>query len=167
MPLTADVVDLGENARSFLKQHFVEFLETKHSLKVKRKLSHKIADERLKPVEAFEVDIKDKLSNAAHEILHAIDKLHESKRARVAVEMKNFLRYAKANLDEAGKDIEAAERVYYALQTYCGRVEQNSTVLGHELRYVQDELFSKIEQLRAFQRTLLEKTTVLINQVAT
>jgi|GEM_PF-6491567 len=165
MVLTADVLGLSENARGYLKQHFVEFLETKHFLKVKRKLQHKIADERLKPVEAFEVDIKDKLSNAAHEILHAIDKLHESKRARAAVELRNFLRYAKANLEEADKDIEAAEHSFRGLETYCARVEQNSTVLGHELRSVQDELYSKIEQLRAFQRTLLEKTTVLINSV--
>ena len=65
-------------------------------------------------------------------------------------------------MEEAGKDIEAAETAYKSLSLYSSRLEVWSPVLAHEIRPVTDVLFEKLEQLRAFQRSLYSKVLTLL-----
>ena len=162
MVVNQELLSLSQVTKNYLRNHFVEFLETKHSQKTLKKTRHAAAEKHLKPVEAFEYEIKHRLSNAAHEVLHAITRIEESKKAKSAADLKDFLRYARTSLEEADRELDAAESLNNSLSTYEQRVSESSTVLGHEVRPIMDDLFAKTEQLRALQRALSSKISSLL-----
>src|SRR3989344_366764 len=96
-----DLAGLSHSTKAYLKEHLVDFLEDKHSLRVSSKLNHSGAKKRLKPVETFEYEIKHLMSAAAHEILLALDRLKDVGKARTTADKKAVLRYARTNLEEA------------------------------------------------------------------
>lgn len=153
-------------AKQFLDGHLVDFLELKHTNAVGKKLGNDAATDALKPVESFEMEVKNKMSNAAHEMLQAINRIEDSMRQNSNLDVADFLRYARTNLEEAEREITAAEHAYKALETYHKRIEKASVVMGKELENLMATLFSKLEELKSFQKTLFEKIVLLINEAS-
>ncbi|MEM2874310.1 MAG: hypothetical protein QW063_02615 [Candidatus Nanoarchaeia archaeon] len=156
---------LAGSAKVFLSTQLVDFLEMKHAKAVDKKLQHEAASQALKPAETFELEIKHKMSNAAHEILQAINRIEDCQRQNSELDTVDYLRYARVNLEEAAKELEAAEKAYKGLEKYQSRIDRASSVLSHELAPVIVELFEKLEKLWSFQKTLYEKTVLMINQI--
>lgn len=167
MPLTSiqELAALSRDAKEFLNKKAVDFLDMRHMQKVIGKFKDEKASEILMPAETFELEVKHKLSNAAHEILQAVNRIEDCKKQNTELDTVDYLRYARTNLEEAGKDLDAAESVFKALEIYFSRVERASDVLGKELEAAIAEIFDKLEQMKNFQRNLFEKTIVLINDI--
>ena len=158
-------MSISGTAKEFLSREVVDFLEKRHTEKVDRKFQNKATTEVLKPVETFELEVKNNMSNASHELLQAINRVEDCRKQNTELDTADYLRYARLNLEEAGKDMEAAELAYKALETYHKRVEKASAVLAHELEAAMLEIFDKLEHMKNLQRNLFEKVVVLINEV--
>jgi vacuolar-type H+-ATPase subunit I/STV1 len=167
MPLTSiqELTATASNAKEFLNKKAVDFLDMRHIQKVIGKFKNEKAAEMLAPAETFELEVKHKLSNAAHEILQAVNRIEDCKKQNTELDTVDYLRYARTNLEEAGKDLDAAESVFKALEIYFSRVERASETLGKELEATIAEIFDKLEQMKNFQRNLFEKTVILINDI--
>jgi len=165
MPQTSmqELNGIAGSSKEFLSEHLMDFLETTQTKDVSQKLKNEVATTSLKPVEAFELEVKDKMSNAAHEILQCIERIEDAMKQNTEMDIKNYLRYARTNLEEANRDIEAAEHAYKALEIYQRRIEKASVVLGKELEVIMTELFNKMEQLKSYQKVLMEKCSMAIN----
>ena len=158
--------EFGKTTRVYLSTHLLDFLEASDTKQVKSRLQgHKAADKMLIPAETLELEIKHKLSAASHEVLQAIHRIEDASRQHSKLDIAVFLRYARVNLLEAQRDIGAASSAYRALSTYTKRVQKASTVVEHELRYVLEKTFGKIEQLRSFQKSLLQRCNLILTRV--
>lgn len=167
MPLTSiqELIALSAEAKEFLNKKAVDFLDMRHVQKVSNKFKNTATTEMLAPAETFELEVKHKLSNAAHEMLQAVNRINDCKRQNTELDTVDFLRYARTNLEEARKDLDAAESAFKALEIYFSRVERASDALGKELEPVIAEIFDRLEQMKNLQKNLFEKTIVLINDI--
>lgn len=167
MPLTSiqELTATAGHAKEFLNKSAIGFLDIRHIQKVSSKFKNEKASEMLMPAETFELEVKHKLSNAAHEILQAVNRIGDCKKQNTELDTVDYLRYARTNLEEAGKDLDAAESVFKALEIYFSRIERASEVLGKELETTIAEIFDELEQMKNFQRNLFEKTVMLINDI--
>jgi len=159
-----ELTALSGNAKKFLNKSAIGFLDMRHMQKVSNKFNHEAASEMLMPAETFELEVKHKMSNAAHEILQAANRIEDCKKQNSELDTVDYLRYARTNLEEARRDLDAAESAFKALEIYFSRVERASEALGKELEPVIAEIFDELEQMKNFQYNLLEKTAVLINE---
>jgi vacuolar-type H+-ATPase subunit I/STV1 len=167
MPLTSiqELTALSKDAKEFLNKQAVGFLDMRHIQKVNEKFNHASASEMLMPAETFELEVKHKMSNAAHEILQAVNRINDCKKQNSELDTVDYLRYARTNLEEAGKDLDAAKSAFKALEIYFSRIERASDILGKELEATIAEIFDELEQMKNFQKSLFEKTIMLINDI--
>ncbi len=167
MPLTSieELQAFSAEVKAFVNDQLLDFLDAKHTADLNKKLNHPGAASILVPVETFELEIKNQLSNAAHEILQAVMRIEDSKKQNSELDVADYLRYAKTNLEEAAKDIEAANLAWTALNTYSERIEAKSVQLANSARDIVEKLANMLLQTKEFQKNLNENVLMMLNQL--
>lgn len=159
----AELYALADSTGKFLSTEFPKHLETGHIKNISKKLQHKSVSTTLMPAIAFEAEIKHKLANAGQELARAASRIGSIAGLRSGLHARYSLRFARNNLAEAGKDMDAARAAHKGLAIYQKRSGNASAILGNELSKETVALLDKIELLEKFQKPLHEKTALLIN----
>ena len=168
MPLTSisELQAFSAEVKAFVNDQLMDFLEAKHTEELNKRLNHPGAASILVPIETFELEVKHQLSNAAHEILQAVLRIEDSKKQNSELDVADYLRYAKANLEEAAKDIEAANLAWTAMNKYTDRIESKSAQLANSARDIVEKLANMLMQTKEFQKNLNEGVLLMLNQLA-
>jgi len=166
-PSLQQLHDLSLEIRNYISENLMSLLEMKHTEELSKKMagSNVMVSVVLQPVEAFELEVKHKLSNAVHEILQCVNRIEDSQKQNTELDVANFLRYARLNLEEAEKDIEAAYSAWKALNTYITRIEkQNPQLASAANNDISEKLISMMEQTKNYNKELYEKILMALNE---
>ena len=152
--------------RNYVSENLMAFLDAKQTEELNKKMTgDAVVSVVLQPVEAFELEVKHKLSNAAHEIIQCINRVEDSQKQNSALDVANFLRYARLNLEEAEKDIEAANSAWSALNMYISRIEKQNAKLATAVNEISEKLINMLEQTKNYRKELYEKILLALNAI--
>jgi predicted nucleic acid-binding Zn-ribbon protein len=166
-PQLQQLHDLSAEVRDYVSENLMPFLEEKHTEELNKKMNSRnaVISVVLQPVEAFELEVKNKLSNAAHEILQCINRIEDSQKQDTVLDVTNFLRYARLNLEEAEKDIEAANSAWNSLNMYASRIEKQDGKLATAVNGIAEQLINMLEQTKNYRKELYEKILMALNAI--
>jgi hypothetical protein len=166
-PQLQQLHDLSAEIRNYISENLMGFLNEKHTEELNKKMnsSNAVVSVVLQPVEAFELEVKHKLSNAAHEILQCINRIEDSRKQNTELDVANFLRYARLNLEEAEKDMDAAKSAWDSLNLYISRVEKQNVQLATAVNGIAEQLINMLEQTQNYRKELYEKILMALNAI--
>lgn len=168
MPQThlTELRQLADTARDYVDDELVVFLEQMHTRKLDVKISNKKVSKALEPVEAFELEVKHKLSNAAHELIQATMRIKDSQTQNSELDVTDYLRYAKTNLEEAAKDMEAASINWNALNKYADRIDIHNVQLAAFVKDIVEKLAEHLLKTKDIHNKMYEFVLMAINEEA-
>lgn len=156
--------ELAIEIKDYIDGNLLEFLDMAHTAILHQKFN--VVLPILNPVETFELEVKHKLSAAAHEILQAVKRIDDSQSQNTKLDIADYLRYARVNLEEAEKDITAAHLLWNALNTYINRIEKQSPQLATTVHNeISEKLISMLEQTNNYKKEFYEKILLVLNQL--